>query len=192
MTFDDGPDPVWTPKVLEALDRVRARATFFVLGRRAIEHAGLIRRIVRGGHEVGLHCRAHIRHTEMTLQKLRADTALSLRDLHTIGVNPRLWRPPWGVMTGDTLQVARENGLKLVLWTLDTHDWRGDGAGEMMERISEGLRPGSVILMHDGLGPGAKRRGCGETVRLIAALTERIRQVGCEPDLLPGKNEATP
>lgn len=72
-------------------------------------------------------------------------------------------------------------GLDPALWTEDTHDWRGDAAGEMLDIIGSGLGPGSVVLMHDGLGPGARREGCGQTVALVGMLVERIRGLGCEP-----------
>jgi peptidoglycan/xylan/chitin deacetylase (PgdA/CDA1 family) len=77
--------------------------------------------------------------------------------------------------------VAKDLGLELVSWSLDTHDWRGDSASEMFTRTSVDLRPGAVILMHDGLGPGARRSGCGETVALIEQLVTHALSLGCEP-----------
>jgi peptidoglycan/xylan/chitin deacetylase (PgdA/CDA1 family) len=189
MTFDDGPHPVWTPRVLEALDRAVAKATFFVIGPRAREHPELVREIARRGHEVGFHCGRHVRHTDLGPAELREDTARGLEDLRIAGARPRLWRPPWGVTTEDTFRTAREHNLEVVLWTLDTHDWRGDAAEEMLGSIGPDLRAGGVILMHDGLGPGATREGCGETVRLVGMLADRIRALGCEPGPLSGARE---
>jgi peptidoglycan/xylan/chitin deacetylase (PgdA/CDA1 family) len=80
--------------------------------------------------------------------------------------------------------------LWLAPWTEDTHDWRGDMAAEMLDSISESLRPGSVVLMHDGLGPGARREGCDQTVALVGKLVERSRELGCEPEPMSAPGSA--
>ena len=72
-------------------------------------------------------------------------------------VRPRRWRAPWGVTTEDTHVIADRMELELVHWTVDTHDWRGDPPAEMLAAAAPDVRPGSVVLMHDGLGPGARR-----------------------------------
>ena len=182
LTFDDGPDPLWTPRVLEALREADARAVFFVLGPLARRYPRLIREILGNGHRVELHCTSHIRHTHLTRREVEDDTRLGLRDLAQAGASPALWRPPWGVLAPWTREVANECGLELALWTEDTHDWRGDSADEMLRSIEGNLRPGSVVLMHDGIGPGARREGCEQTVELIGKLSRRIREIGCTPE----------
>ncbi len=181
LTFDDGPDPVWTPRVLEELSRVRARATFFVVTPRARRYPALIHEMLDSGHGVELHCAEHVRHTEQTREEVEADARSGLKDLRALGVRARLWRTPWGVTTPATLGVAERLGLDLVPWTADTHDWRGDRAVEMLQKVKPLLSPGAVVLMHDGLGPGARRPGCKETVALIKPLVEAVRDRGCEP-----------
>lgn len=181
LTFDDGPDAVWTPRVLGRLGREQARATFFVMAHRALAHRRLIRRMLREGHDVQLHCARHLRHTELTVGELGRDTDLALRALRRLGVTPRLWRPPWGVATPATHRLAAARHLALVGWSADTHDWRGDTAADMHRRVRNLLRPGSVVLMHDGLGPGARRVACRETVELIPRLLETMRSRGLHP-----------
>jgi peptidoglycan/xylan/chitin deacetylase (PgdA/CDA1 family) len=181
LTFDDGPDPTWTPIVLDALRCFHARATFFVIAPLAVRFPRLIRQMIRAGHSVGLHCAKHVRHTELTCSEVAADARSGLEDLGTLGVLPRLWRPPWGVVTPWTRAVAKDLGLQLLLWTADTHDWRGDTASEMLANVRLDLQPGAVVLMHDGLGPGARRSGCEETVALIEKVVKQARSVGCEP-----------
>jgi peptidoglycan/xylan/chitin deacetylase (PgdA/CDA1 family) len=122
----------------------------------------------------------------MTRREIEEDARLGLRYLAEAGVEPELWRPPWGVCSPGTEEVASELGLSLVLWTEDTHDWRGDTATEMLNDINNGLGPGSVVLMHDGLGPGARRAGCGQTVALTGMLARRVRELGCEPEPMSG------
>jgi peptidoglycan-N-acetylglucosamine deacetylase len=192
LTFDDGPDPIWTPRVLEALRLSEARATFFVVAPRARRLPHLVHEMIRAGHSVGLHCIEHIRHTERSRPEVEADTRAGLRDLRLLRMHPRLWRPPWGVLAPWTGDVAEGFGLELVSWTADTHDWRGDTAPEMLDHILPALRPGAVVLMHDGLGPGARRDGCEETVALIGDLVQRIRTVGCEPAPMSAPSLALP
>lgn len=170
LTYDDGPDPVWTPRVLDALAAHGATATFFVLAPEAERHPEPVQRARAEGHEVALHADRHVRHTEMTRTELAADTETALRRLRGLGVHPRHWRAPWGVVTRDTRLVADRMGLELVHWTVDTHDWRGDSADEMQEACAADIEAGSVVLMHDGLGPGARRRDCAHTVELTKRL----------------------
>lgn len=181
LTFDDGPDPVWTPRVLEALRRAKVRATFFVVAPAAARYPALISTISEAGHGVEFHCTEHVRHSESSRAGIEADTHSGLRTLFKLGATPRLWRPPWGVMAPWTTEVAKHFSLELALWTADTHDWRGDSTTEMLVNIDDGLSPGSVVLMHDGIGPGALRSDCEETVALIPQLTERVQDLGLEP-----------
>lgn len=181
LTFDDGPDAVWTPRVLEALREADARATFFVVVPEALRHPALVSEMLLAGHRVEFHCSAHLRHTERTRLDVEADTREGLRDLASLGVSPRLWRPPWGVIAPWTEALADALGLRLALWTIDPHDWRGDPAPAMLDHAEGRIAPGSVVLLHDGLGPGALRPGCEETVGLIGPLVKAVRAAGCEP-----------
>jgi peptidoglycan/xylan/chitin deacetylase (PgdA/CDA1 family) len=172
LTFDDGPDPRGTPAVLDALERAGARATFFTIGPAAERHPDLVRRAVASGHHIELHCDAHVRHTELSARAIREDAERALERLARLGVHPARWRVPWGVQADATPAVAAELGLTLVGWDVDTHDWRGDGAAEMLQATRDGLLPGSVVLAHDGVGPGARRADCAQTaayVDLVAA-----------------------
>lgn len=188
LTFDDGPDPLWTPRVLDALAEADARATFFVLAPRAAAEAALIDRMLAEGHGVQLHAFAHIRHTKLSEEIGAADTDRALSTLASLGVEPDLWRTPWGVAAEWTERVAAARGLELVRWTADTHDWRGDTAAEMLAAIEDDVADGAIVLAHDALGPGATRDGCAETVDLIAPLVALARSRGLEPvALAPGR-----
>lgn len=181
LTFDDGPDPVWTRRVLDALHEAAATATFFVVAPLARRNPALISAMLDAGHRVELHCTEHVRHTHRSREEIEGDTESALADLQALGVRPRLWRPPWGIVAPWTPEVARRFGLELALWTIDPHDWRGDSAREMLAHIEPRLESGAVVLLHDGLGPGARRPGCEETVALIPALVQSIRERGFEP-----------
>jgi peptidoglycan/xylan/chitin deacetylase (PgdA/CDA1 family) len=162
LTFDDGPDPEWTPRILERLRRLDAPATFFVLGARAAAHPRLLRRMRRDGHQIGLHGNLHLRHDEHAAEVISADTAEALS---AIGGRrrTRLWRTPHGIATPDTERVAEEHGLELIHWTADTQDWQGgQTAGEMLARVEPLLRPGAGERgVHSR--PARPARGSGES-----------------------------
>lgn len=181
LTFDDGPDPSWTPRVLDALAAARAKATFFVEAPRARRDPALVVRMLQEGHGVEFHCTRHLRHTALSLREIREDAERGLRVLRDLGVSPSWWRTPWGVRTPQSEEVAREHGLTLVGWSADTHDWRGDAAPRMLEAVAPEIADGAIVLMHDGIGPGARRAGCEETVALVGPLVEHARSLGCEP-----------
>lgn len=178
LTFDDGPDPVWTPRVLGALAAASARATFFVVGPLAERHSGLLDQARGAGHGISLHCTEHRRHDRLTEGEIEADARSGLDTLRRLGHEPEDWRPPWGLVTPGTRRTAGRLGLRLVGWTSDSEDWRGDPAGTMLARLDAGLGPDAVVLMHDGVGPGAERAGCGATVDLVGPLVARLRLRG--------------
>jgi peptidoglycan/xylan/chitin deacetylase (PgdA/CDA1 family) len=175
LTFDDGPDVHWTRRILEALDRADARATFFTIGERVKAHPDTVLAILQAGHEVQLHCERHLRHSELSEAEIALDTAAGLRSLAEVGVRPTLWRTPWGVHTQASERVASSHGLRLIDWTIDTHDWRGDTASTMLDAIRPLLAPDGIVLMHDAIGPGALRAGCENTVELVGGLVAAAR-----------------
>jgi peptidoglycan-N-acetylglucosamine deacetylase len=180
LTFDDGPDPDWTPRLLDVLGAAGARATFFPIAPRAAAHPQVIARIVTDGHRIGLHCHEHARHSQRSLEWGRRDTARALELLSSLGVHPTLWRTPWGDTAAWTDQVAGENQLRITGWTVDTHDWRGDGADEMFRSTRADLRAGAVVLAHDGIGPGARRADARETVTYTRLVSEHAVGAGLE------------
>jgi len=181
LTFDDGPDPDWTPLVLDALADAGARATFFVIAPRATRFPSLISRMREDGHDVAFHCKEHVRHDAMTPVGIEADVASGLPAL---GQPVRHWRTPWGFVTPATEEVAQRHRLGLVGWTADTEDWRGDALDEMLARVRGRISPGAIVLMHDGVGPGATRDGCAGTVDLVRPLVATVRSHGLEPATL--------
>lgn len=190
FTFDDGPDPVWTPLILEELSRLDVRATFFVVASRVGLHPGVVRRASELGHQIGLHCHCHIRHSELTERRIDEDTRRALAVLGDIGLQPRLWRTPWGVCTRGSVRVAERYGLELVRWSVDTHDWRGDSVPVMYRAVASQLKSlgaDATLLMHDGLGPGALRDGADATLALLRPLVAlgRARSLDMGPPVQP-------
>jgi peptidoglycan/xylan/chitin deacetylase (PgdA/CDA1 family) len=178
LTFDDGPDPAWTGRLLDRLSALDARATFFPIAARAAAHPELIARMRDEGHAVGLHCDQHVRHTERDFAWLERDTDAALERLAGLGVTPTFWRTPWGDTAPWTAQIARDHDLRLIGWTVDTHDWRGDSAAEMFEATRADLTDGAVVLAHDGVGPGARRDGAGATLDYVALVGKHAARHG--------------
>lgn len=150
LTFDDGPDPKWTPHVLQLLRRHRAHATFFMVGERVRRHPELARRVIAEGHEIGNHSWTHVRldhcdRTEARDQVRRADGAIAA----VTGTTPTLFRPPWGLIDPVGMLAAAEAGHRVVLWSSLI---RGRTPQSDLQRTVAHTTPGAIILGHDG-GP---------------------------------------
>lgn len=184
LTFDDGPDPVWTPRLLDLLGALGARATFFPIAGRAAEHAAIVERMRAEGHAIGLHCDQHVRHSERDVAWLVRDTDAALGHLAGVGVRPAFWRTPWGDMAPWSTEIARDHDLRLIGWSTDSHDWRGDPAAEMFEATREGLTEGAIVLAHDGLGPGARRESVESTLDYVGLVGEHCREHGLSLEAL--------
>ncbi len=178
LTFDDGPDPRCTGALLDLLQEAGARATFFPIAPRAEAEPGLIARMLADGHAVGLHCEEHIRHTRRNADWAARDADRALARLHRLGAEPRLWRTPWGDVAPWTERVAARRNLRLVGWTVDTHDWRGVEAEMMYAATRRGLKPDAVVLAHDGIGPGACRDDATATLAYVSLVIEHARRTG--------------
>jgi peptidoglycan/xylan/chitin deacetylase (PgdA/CDA1 family) len=181
LTFDDGPDPRGTPMVLDALARVGARATFFVLGECVEREPGLLERVIAAGHDVEVHGHAHLRHPEHGRAEIEKDLQTALATLRRHGVAPTRWRLPWGHLAQFSGALAADYGLTLAGWNADTHDWCGDNAAAMLAAVAPRLEPGAIVLMHDGIGSGALRTDCRETAALVEPLVAALRRAGLEP-----------
>jgi peptidoglycan/xylan/chitin deacetylase (PgdA/CDA1 family) len=152
LTFDDGPDPAGTAKVLGALGRYGARATFFVLGAKAQRFGDLVRRLRAEGHEVGSHGYGHRWQSLLTVSAAarsldRAQQAIA----GALGEAPRLFRPPFGVMTPSLAIAAQRMGVRVVGWSVRGWDTvRQSAADAHATRLSARLVPGDIVLLHDG------------------------------------------
>lgn len=152
LTFDDGPDPEQTPRLLDVLDQAGARATFFMLVNRARQHPELVREVVRRGHEVGLHGLDHRRLTNDSTERALREVAAGREEL--AGLVQRsiaYFRPPYGAQTLPIWRGVRRLGLEVIFWGPSLWDWKDASAEARAERAMSGVGPGSIVLGHDGL-----------------------------------------
>jgi peptidoglycan/xylan/chitin deacetylase (PgdA/CDA1 family) len=153
LTFDDGPHPDWTPKVLDALDRACARATFFVVGRCVEAHPDLVVETRRRGHEIGTHLYSHERGTVFDDQRFNDELARSRDQLESLlGEKLRWLRFPYGERgRQDPRAIKRAHGIDTAHWTYSSHDGKLGDPDAIVARVAAGLRPGAILLLHDAL-----------------------------------------
>jgi peptidoglycan/xylan/chitin deacetylase (PgdA/CDA1 family) len=189
LSFDDGPDPEVTPAVLDALAKHSARATFFSIGRSLEEHPRLARRLVAEGHELGNHSYRHSRWQNFFGAGEQAREiergAQAIAGVTGSQVEP-LYRPPIGLKRPALARAATRHQLTLVAWSLHSRDTRTTDPKRMAQRVLERIRPGDIVLMHDGHDrPGRNRPACAQAVPLILqGLRERGLQCVTVSDLL--------
>src|SRR5216117_2762845 len=160
ITFDDGPDPRWTPKILEILKAANVKATFFVVGVNAERYPSLVRRIVDEGHEIGNHTYYHPNLALCWPEHIRLELNATQLLLETItGRATTLFRPPYAADTGPTnlseltpLKIAEDLNYLVVLENIDPQDWAKPGADIILQRVKQQRRDGSIVLLHDAGG----------------------------------------
>jgi cellulose synthase/poly-beta-1,6-N-acetylglucosamine synthase-like glycosyltransferase/peptidoglycan/xylan/chitin deacetylase (PgdA/CDA1 family)/spore germination protein YaaH len=160
ITFDDGPDPRWTPKILDILKAENVKAAFFLVGVNAEHYPGLVRRIVNEGHEIGNHTYYHPNLAICWPEHVRLELNATQLLLETItGRATTLFRPPYAADTQPTqlseltpLQIAQELNYLVVLENIDPQDWAKPGADIILQRVKQQRRDGSIILLHDAGG----------------------------------------
>jgi len=151
MTFDDGPHPELTPKLLDMLKARNIKATFYVVGRNVDAYPEIMKRIVAEGHEVGNHTYTHPSLTKIGRDGVKSQIDRSTAAIRkTAGVTPTNMRPPYGA-TNATLnrRMNDEFGLKVIMWSVDPQDWRYRNADRVANHIIQNAKPGDIILAHD-------------------------------------------
>ena len=174
LTFDDGPDPDWTPRVLEALAALGMKATFFLVGERAARHPEIVARIVAAGHEAGSHSWDHPSLPELAPDAVAGQIARTRAALGPADCG--LLRPPYGHQTLATWRQARRAGYRVVMWSAAAGDWRDDDGATLAARVLAQVEPGAIVLLHDSLysfeTPAFRDRA--PTIAALGLLAERL------------------
>ncbi|MEW5867499.1 MAG: polysaccharide deacetylase family protein, partial [Bacillota bacterium] len=180
LTFDDGPDPEYTPKILKTLAAYRVKATFFFIGWRVQKYPDLARQVASAGHEIGNHSFSHFRLTTLSLDEIRREISRTQDAIKAaINVTPQWFRPPYGSYNEDVRRLAKEEGAVMVLWTLSPEDWRTPGEESIVKRVTSAAKDGAIVLLHVR----------DQTSRALPALIEELITLGYDlvglSDVLP-------
>ena len=151
MTFDDGPHPVHTPKLLDILKARNIKCTFFVIGQQVKMYPNIIRRIIAEGHEIANHTWTHCSLTSVSDDRIRKELKDSEDAVFEVaGVRPHLVRPPYGAINARIKDLMfAEFGYSTIMWSVDPQDWRRPGVSVVTSRLVNGAHPGAIMLAHD-------------------------------------------
>jgi len=154
LTFDDGPHPVLTPKLLNILRKEKISATFYVIGNLVEKYPEIARRIVREKHEIAHHSWSHPHLTTLNVKKLNDELVKTVQIIKRVtGVSPKTMRPPYGDINSQVRKSVLDLGLDVALWSVDPKDWERPGAHLVRQRLVKGAKPGGILLAHD-IHPG--------------------------------------
>jgi peptidoglycan/xylan/chitin deacetylase (PgdA/CDA1 family) len=148
LTFDDGPDPRWTPEVLAVLAKHGVHGTFFMLAEESDSHPELVDQVRAAGNQIGNHSISHPQLTKLSPAQLHHQVA--------DGIKSKCFRPPYGATNARVRAEIKRDGMQQVLWDVDTEDWKRPGTTTIVHRVLAGAHPGAIILMHDGGGNRAQ------------------------------------
>ena len=175
LTFDDGPNPVYTPQILDLLKAYDAKATFFVLGKRVQMYPALAIREVNEGHEIANHTFDHHYLKNVSSQKLMDEIRQTQDIIFDITEQtPHVFRPPGGFYNEALLQLTQEDKLTVVMWSWyqDTKDWKRPGVDKIVHTVLSNVHNGDIILFHDLQGD------CSQTVEALKRIIPELKNQG--------------
>jgi peptidoglycan/xylan/chitin deacetylase (PgdA/CDA1 family) len=185
LTFDDGPNPEATPRILDALGEQNVKATFFILGAHAERWPELVRRVVAEGHQIGNHGYFHRKLHLKSPFYVKRDIGLGKRAIERAsGSTPRFFRAPHGFRSPWVTAIAKSLGEQTIGWSLGVWDSDRPGVQTIVDRTIEGTKPGSIILLHDGDGYNANGDRM-QTARAVPGIVSGLRDRGFEFVTLP-------
>jgi acyl-phosphate glycerol 3-phosphate acyltransferase len=181
LTFDDGPDPEFTPEILDLLKQNDVKATFFLVGTHAEKYPGLVKRIIAEGHEIGNHSYSHpvnmllFSRDRIVQEVVKAEEAITRAG----GVRPYLFRPPRGLFNKVLMSILRDRKYTMVLWSLSSRDWQEPSYKEITWRVCTGVKNGDIVLFHDSgslISPEGGNHAC--TIDALPYVIKGLRERG--------------
>lgn len=151
LTFDDGPDSYNTLRVLDILDKYQIKATFFMLGENVVRFPSVVKEVYNRGHHIGLHTYSHPNFKHMSYDAIKEEIVHNQKCIEkVISYKPTIIRPPYGMITDEFLNVARDLELTVYTWSKDSFDWKCDNTEkDIIHNVTNELYKGAIILMHD-------------------------------------------
>ena len=170
LTFDDGPDPSYTPHIVRILKQKNAPATFFMVGKMVRAHAPTGKLVVQGGFPIGAHTWTHPMKTKSPVMEIERTDAMLKEKLNVV---PTMFRPPYGILKNGLAREASKRSEDVILWSSDSADWKhGTGSAAIHHNVMRNLAPGGIALLHDG---GGNRSA---TVAALPGIIDAIRNRG--------------
>ncbi|MCL6473211.1 MAG: polysaccharide deacetylase family protein [Firmicutes bacterium] len=183
ITFDDGPNPNFTPQILDILKEKGVKATFFVVGLHVKKYPEIARRIVAEGHDIGNHTYTHKDLVPSTRRMVLAQVHKTDQTIKRVtGVSTNLFRPPRGIYSNAVRRLlVEEEGYRFILWSVSSTDWRKISPKNILKRIARYTRPGAILLFHDS-GALVRREGASRdsTVESLSMVIDYLRAKGYE------------
>jgi peptidoglycan-N-acetylglucosamine deacetylase len=166
LTFDDAPDSLFAPVILDILMHYDVKATFFILGSCAHQNPDMVKSIVSQGHIVGNHTYDHLDITKIPADQVREQIQRTEDEIYQIvGLRTALFRPPFGFLNDESTRIVFSLGYKIILWNIDSYDWIGLTGPAIASRVINNITPGSIVLMHNACD-GSVASGTGTTQSL--------------------------
>ena len=184
LTFDDGPDEVFTPQILDILKKYNIKATFYVIGEKVQYNKKIIKREYEEGHEIGNHTYTHINVSKNSYNKIKKeikDTQSAVKSV--TGTYPKTFRPPYRAINETLFDIIKSNHMKVVLWSdLDTKDWSNPGVYNIVKIIEEKAENGTIILLHDY---NKIRNNKSQTIQALEKIIPKMQSLGYEFVTIP-------
>ncbi len=175
LTFDDGPHPIQTKKILKILEKHDVKATFFTIGVNIDHYSEALKQVSNAEHEIGNHTNSHSQLKSMPTDKIESEINECDRKVEKItGRKTMLIRPPCGMYDAKLVNIAAQKGYKIILWNIDTRDWAHCGADEMSKNVINNVKGGDIILFHDYIS------GKTDTVKALDKIIPALKAKGYE------------
>lgn len=182
ITFDDGPSPVWTPKILDELKKADIKATFFMIGHHVQKYPDIARRIAQEGHTIGNHGYAHSVLLYYTLAEIEEEIKYTEHVIREItGKTTKIFRPPKAWLNKGIKEKIRSLGYAIILWSLNSKDWVSFNHKHMVRYLSLNIKNGDILLFHDSGNVWTTEGGNRtQTVKAISLLARTLKEKGFE------------
>ncbi|MEF9990923.1 MAG: polysaccharide deacetylase family protein [Peptostreptococcaceae bacterium] len=177
LTFDDGPDNVFTPQILDILKKYDVKATFFLVGENVVWNSEIVKRENEEGHEIGNHTFTHINVAKRSygeIDKEITDTQEAIKKI--IGKEPKLFRPPYRAISRNMCSIVKEKDMNIILWSnLDPRDWSNPGVYSITNTILTKSQNGTIILLHDY---NTVRNSKSQTIQALDIIIPKLKAQG--------------
>ena len=182
LTFDDGPSPIWTPKILDELKKENVKATFFMIGHHVVKYPQIARRVVAEGHTIGNHGYAHsvmLYYTEAEIEEEIKYTEHVIREI--TGYTTKFFRPPKSWLRKSIKEKINRLGYDIILWSLNSKDWVRFNHKRIVGFITGRIKNGDILLFHDSGNVFSQEGGDrNQTVKSMSLLIRKLREKGFE------------